>query len=108
MKALAWLQVGAYLAVFAALAFGFVMVSRWFRSIDALRASPLGIPARAIDSGIEGLTGGAKSGGEDTLGGVFARAREWITGDSAAIDAMKKGAQLPAPSAYSVNPRLRT
>jgi hypothetical protein len=57
---------------------------------------------------VSSLTGGAAAGGEDSLGGVFARFREWASGDDAKIEAMKAGApasspfgdQDPAPTAY--------
>jgi hypothetical protein len=37
------------------------------------------------------LTGGADAGGEDSLGGVAARVREWLSGTDAKIEAMKRG-----------------
>lgn len=54
----------------------------------------------AINSGansaVKTLTGGAASGGEDSLGGVAARVREWVSGDTAKINAMKAGSN-PSP-----------
>lgn len=45
-------------------------------------------------------TGGAASGGEDTVGGVLARFREWVSGDDAAIAAMKRGGDPYSATGY--------
>lgn len=49
--------------------------------------------SNSVDKTIGTVTGGAASGGEDSLGGVFARFREWVSGDDAAIEAMKRGSK---------------
>lgn len=51
-----------------------------------------GVINEGVNSLIKDLTGGAAAGGEDTLGGVLARFREWISGDDAAIREMLEGA----------------
>lgn len=71
-------------------------------------ASDKNIAAQAASAGVIALTGGADSGGEDTLGGVFARIREWLSGDAARIEAMTRGAGLPQLDPYSINPRERS
>jgi hypothetical protein len=57
-----------------------------------------GLVNEGINSVVKDLTGGAAAGGEDTLGGLAARFREWISGDDAKIRAMLEGAP-PAPGA---------
>lgn len=57
---------------------------------------------RAASSIVSSATGGAAAGGEDSIGGLFARAREWLSGDDAKIEAMKRGSgtvQAPARTA---------
>lgn len=66
-------------------------------------ASDQNIAHQSVSAGVAAITGGAAAGGEDTLGGVFARAREWISGDDAAIEAMKAGSPVkPDGSLVSV------
>lgn len=47
---------------------------------------------------VKAITGGAAAGGEDNVGGLFAAIREWISGDDAAIEAMKQGAPPRFPA----------
>lgn len=113
-------QTFAVLAVAIAIGVIGVMLWRWLQRGDGpasqignwLKDSPLGIPSRAIDSAISATSGGAARGGEDTLGGAFARLREYLSGDSDAIEAMKRGApasQVIKPTdPYAINPRDRT
>lgn len=77
---------------------------------DALNpASNRNIVSVAAGDVVAAATGGAAAGGEDTVGGLFARFREWVSGDSAKIDAMKKGKPSGDPfNPYSINPRDRT
>lgn len=46
---------------------------------------------QAASSVVKAVTGGAAEGGEDSVGGVFARFREWASGDDARIRDMLKG-----------------
>jgi hypothetical protein len=72
-------------------------------------ASQNNLANQGASAAITALTGGAAAGGEDSLGGLFARAREWLSGDDAAIEAMKAGAPArsplgaddPGPTSYS-------
>lgn len=83
-----WIKAIVLLIAFAALAV--IAVKGW--SVLKKFFSPGGNPAaRASDSIVSAVSGGAANGGEDSLGGAFARFREWVSGDSAKIDAMKKG-----------------
>lgn len=66
-------------------------------------ASDRNIAHQSVSAGVAALTGGAAAGGEDSLGGVFARVREWASGDSAAIEAMRAGSPvLPDGSLLTV------
>lgn len=49
-------------------------------------------------------------GAEESVGGVFARFREWVSGDTAAIEKMKLGNKPSGDpfNPYSINPRDRT
>ncbi len=49
------------------------------------------------------VSGGAAAGGEDSVGGVFARFREWVSGDDARIREMLKGAP-PATKYLGADP----
>lgn len=49
---------------------------------------------RGVNSIVAAVTGGAAAGGEDSLGGVFAKAREWWSGDEAKIQEMLKGSPV--------------
>lgn len=60
---------------------------RFFNPADEANLANQGVAAV-----VHNVTGGAAQGGEDSLGGVFARIREAISGDNAAIEAMKSGA----------------
>jgi len=58
---------------------------------------------------VAALTGGAAAGGEDSLGGLAARVREWWSGDDAAIAALLQGSpQYGGVRPYAINPRERT
>lgn len=63
-------------------------------------SNPENIFNQGANSVVGTVTGGAAAGGEDSLGGVFARFREWISGDDAKIRAMKAGAPSTGPVAY--------
>jgi len=92
-------------------AFGGVALLAWWLYSQRYKFDPRSdknLANQAVSSAVAELTGGAASGGEDSLGGVFARIREWVSGDDAAIEAMKAGAPArsplgdvdPAPTAY--------
>lgn len=89
-----WLKAAGALIALALLGYIAYQVLAWIKAkgglAKALYQSPLGLPARGIDKGIQTVTGGADAGGEDTLGGVAARIREWWSGDAAKIEAMKR------------------
>lgn len=71
----------------------------WLLYVNRQKFNPLN-PDNLANQGasavVGSITGGAAAGGEDTVGGVFARLREAITGDDAAIEAMKSGAPARA------------
>lgn len=54
-------------------------------------ADPNNLANTAASSVVQTVTGGAAMGGEDSVGGVFARAREWLSGDDAKIKALTAG-----------------
>jgi len=56
---------------------------------------PDNLASRATGALVEHVTGGAENGGESSVGGLFARAREWISGDDAKIKAMLAGGTPP-------------
>lgn len=126
MRYLALVQVLFYVAL-AAIAFAaFMMLRRWLNAGDgaasqignALKDSPLGIPARGIDATISAATGR-----EETLGGWFAELFDPATRQAnAEITAAKRikpttvGVISDAITAttsasdinpYSINPRVR-
>ena len=53
---------------------------------------------QAAGSIVSTVTGGAAAGGEDNVGGVAARIREWWSGDDARIRDMLKGAPPAQPA----------
>lgn len=55
-------------------------------------SSPSNLAYAASSGVVFDVTGGASSGGEDTLGGLAARFREWVSGDDFAIREMLRGA----------------
>src|SRR2546421_493586 len=63
---------------------------------------------QAVSSVVQNVTGGAAAGGEDSLGGIFARAREWVSGDDAKIKAMLQGAPAKSPTAASPSALVET
>lgn len=60
-------------------------------------ANPGNLAYQGTSSIVTTLSGGAAAGGEDTLGGAFARLREWLSGDEQRIQAMLQGTRLSAP-----------
>lgn len=60
-----------------------------FNPLNASNLASQGASAVVAD-----LTGGAAAGGEDSVGGLFARAREYLSGDDARIEAMKRGSPV--------------
>jgi len=101
----------ALFAVFAALA-GFLYF--WSKRGDIASAlnpaSNRNLVSVAAGNVVETVTGGVAAGGEDTVGGAIARFREWISGDTAKIEAMKRGNKPSGDpfNPYSINPRDRT
>ena len=73
-------------------------------------ASNRNIVSLAAGNVVETVSGGAAAGGEDTVGGVLARFREWISGDAERIEAMKRGNKPSGDpfNPYAINPRDRT
>jgi len=55
-------------------------------------ASQNNLATKAADAVVHTITGGAAAGGEDSLGGLASRFREWVSGDDAKIRAMLDGA----------------
>lgn len=83
----------------------------WWLYANRDKLNPLSeanLANQAVSGTVAAVTGGAAAGGEDSLGGLFSRAREWLSGDDAAIRALKAGApQLsaaPQPPAQWVSP----
>ena len=60
-------------------------------------ASDRNVVNQAASGAVAAITGGAAAGGEDSVGGLAARVREWWSGDDAAIEAMKRGAPPVQP-----------
>lgn len=98
-------QLFAMLAILAALGAGAFILWRWIESKgglgEALKASPLGVPSRAIDAGISYATNR-----DETLGGWLA---EILDPSTRAARKMLETPPAPKPaSPYSINPRDRT
>lgn len=87
----------AYLTGFALVALAAWLVYAKRKEIGAA-VNPFdqqNIANRGTEALVQSVTGGAASGGEDSLGGIAARFREWVTGTDAAIEAMKRGSTPP-------------
>lgn len=82
----------AVLALAALAAVGVVGFVLWRHPEWLNPLSDKNLAYRGAGALVAGVTGGAAAGGEDSVGGVAARVREWLTGDDAAIQAMKRGA----------------
>jgi hypothetical protein len=54
--------------------------------------NPNNIASSAGNAVARAITGGTENGGEDSLGGVAARVREWLSGDDARIKELTEGA----------------
>ena len=64
-------------------------------------ASQNNLATKAADAVVQTITGGAASGGEDSLGGLASRFREWLSGDDAKIRDMLAGAPpAEAPAGF--------
>lgn len=81
----------AILALAALAALGVVGVVLWNNREWFTITSDKNLASRGASAFVAGVTGGAAAGGEDSVGGVAARFREWVSGDGAAIEAMKAG-----------------
>jgi hypothetical protein len=79
---------GVALVLVAGVAFWLYRNREWFNP-----ASQSNLANQATSSAVQALTGGAAAGGEDSLGGLWAR---WFADRDDEIEAMKRGA--PAPS----------
>lgn len=105
---IARLQLFAAFGILGVLVVAGIALFVWIRSKggigEALKASPLGIPSRAIDAGITAATGR-----EETLGGWIA---EVLNPATRAANKMLQApvprvGSAPQPSVYSINPRDR-
>ena len=109
MKSLAYVYALLGVSALALLGIGGFFLYRWLTSGDgplanignAAKASPLGIPSRAIDAGITAATGR-----DETLGGWLA---EWFDPSTRAANQMLKlnPVKPTGASVYSINPRER-
>ena len=81
-----------------------VLLARRFVPAVAAAVDPTN-PENVFNEGagavIVNVTGGAAAGGEDSIGGIAARLREWWSGDAARIEAMKAGAPARTSSSSS-------
>ena len=74
---------------------GYVLVKKYGDKFNP--ANENNLANQAVSGVVKSVTGGAEAGGEDSLGGVFARIREYVSGDDARIRDMLKGS-APAPA----------
>lgn len=79
--------IGAALVVVVA---GALIARRFAPKLDP--TNPENIFNEGASSIVSSVTGGAAAGGEDSIGGLAARFREWVSGDDAKIQELKKGA----------------
>jgi hypothetical protein len=94
----------AILALVALVGGAFVLVRYGPSLLKALNpANPDNVVNAGASSLVQTISGGAAAGGEDTVGGVLARAREFLSGDDAKIQAMLSGA-TPAPGTAASEP----
>lgn len=110
MKSVAYVYALLGTAALVILGIGGFFLYRWLTSGDgplanvgnALKASPLGIPARGIDAGISAATGR-----EETLGGWLAEMFDPNTRKVGEVLKMNPVKPTSSTSVYSINPRDR-
>lgn len=103
------IAIGAGVALVAGVGLYFLVKKAGAAAVDAAKA--VGTAINPVDENnlanqgvaavVQSISGGADSGGEDSLGGVAARLREWWSGDDDKIKAMLQGS-TPSPSSSNL------
>ena len=75
-------------ALLAVAYFGRKALAKAAEAVDI--TSDKNLASQGAGAVVQAITGGADQGGEDSVGGVFARLREWVSGDDAKIRDMLK------------------